>query len=114
MTFLKKTLITLSLPLMFIGCMAVAAPLEEAKLMAAYRTAYRVSRVVYPTTKCFTASSQFVLGMAHRKMLEIADAYMVAFMERFKEDCRVHIVGHYPAGGEHWLAEIALVEREGR
>lgn len=114
MNFLKKTLISITLSLTFTSSAPVAAPLQEAELMASYRTAYRVSRFVYPNTKCFTASNQFVLGMAHRKKLEIADIYMVAFMERFKEDCRVHIVGHYPVGGEHWLTEIAVVEREER
>ena len=114
MNFLNKTLISITLSLMFTSSVPVAAPLQEAELMASYRTAYRVSRFVYPDTKCFTASNQFVLGMAHRKKLEIADRYMVAFMERFKEDCRVHIVGHYPTGAQHWLAEIAVLERGGR
>ena len=114
MNFLKKTLISITLSLMFTSSAPVAAPLQEAELMASYRTAYRISRFVYPDTKCFTASNQFVLGMAHRKKFEIADKYMVAFMERFKEDCRVHIVGHYPTGAQHWLAEIAVLERGGR
>lgn len=114
MNFLKKILTATTLSLLFVGSMAVAAPLEETELVASYRTAYRVSRFVHPDTKCFTASSQFVLGMAHRNKLEIADEYMVAFMERFKDDCQVHIVGHYPTGAQHWLAEIAVLERGGR